>query len=98
MSAIGQLREERDPCIVWTHDEAQRLIRNAAPGASVTFHRTRDRDPDAAEYRITLERIGRTPIAKIDFYALPFRAPDVIKRVRTLADLAVRDAHYGPRR
>lgn len=91
MSAIGELRESKDPDLVWTHDDARALVRSVAPGAIVEFTRTRDGDPDAAQYRITLERVGRKPVAKADFYVLPFRASDVAQRVRTLAALAARE-------
>lgn len=85
----------RDDGWAHTHDDVEQLLRYAVPGASVSFDRvalpgSTARAEGARRYRVTVPRVGAEPIETVDLYTLPVLAEPLARRIRELADRALR--------
>lgn len=84
-----------DDGMLRTHDEALQLLRYAVPGARVALHPvalpgSTKANAAARRYTVTVPRVGAEPLETADIYTLPTPAAPIARRVRDLADYALR--------
>ena len=83
------LAVSRDDGRVYTHDDAEALLRSAVPGARVEVYRRPYSRERSRSYQITVRRHGREDVAVLGSYALPAPAEQLARDARQQVESAL---------